>query len=146
MSEERQLYRCRRTVLEMLRDRGYEIGDAEIEESFEEFQARQLTHKNMHIIAYKPLPGRTNLSAADDSGNPTQMKEPIFVAFAPDEKLGQEAFKGLLEYMDKWSKENKDQCITELLNAILVVKGASTQIFKKVSHFILFVAHISMLI
>ena len=48
--------------------------------------------------------------------------------------------------MDKWSKENKDQCITELLNAILVVKGASTQIFKKVSHFILFVAHISMLI
>ena len=31
LTDERILYRCRKTVLEMLRDRGYEIGDAEIE-------------------------------------------------------------------------------------------------------------------
>ena len=40
LTDNRVLYRCRRTVLEMLRDRNYEIGDAEIEESFEEFEAR----------------------------------------------------------------------------------------------------------
>ena len=52
------------------------------------------------------------------------MKEPIFVAFAQDERLGQEAFKSLLEYMDKWSKEkNSDLLCSELLNAILVIKG-----------------------
>ena len=37
LSDERVLYRTRKTVLEMLRDRGYEIGDGEIEENFEEF-------------------------------------------------------------------------------------------------------------
>ena len=31
------MYRCRRTVLEMLRDRGYEVEDVAIEESFEDF-------------------------------------------------------------------------------------------------------------
>ena len=42
LSEERILYRTRKTVLEMLRDRGYEIGDGEIEETFEEFEQRYL--------------------------------------------------------------------------------------------------------
>ena len=55
------------------------------------------------------------------------MKEPIFVAFAQDERLGQEAFKSLLEYMDKWSKEkNPDLFCSELLNAILVIKGGQS--------------------
>ena len=74
------------------------------------------------------------MGAADDDGNAEQLKEPIFVCFAPDEKVGQEVFRSMLEYMDTWSKENKDanNC-SELLNAILIVKGTSTQIFKKVS-------------
>ena len=38
LTDERVLYRTRRTVLEMLRDRGYEIGDPEIEETFEDFE------------------------------------------------------------------------------------------------------------
>ena len=38
LTDERVLYRCRKTVLEMLRDRGYEIGDPQIEETFEEFE------------------------------------------------------------------------------------------------------------
>ena len=132
LTDERVLYRCRRTVLEMLRDRGYEIGDAEIEESYEEFEQRQLVHRNLHLIAMRPLQGRT-VQISDDPAQAQQQKEPIFVAFAQDDKIGQEAFKSLLEYMDKWSKENKDACCTELLNAILIVKGDASQIFKKVS-------------
>ena len=117
----------------MLRDRGYEIGDPQIEETFEEFEQRQLTHKNLNMIVTRPIPGRTSVIETDEAGNPGQMKEPIFVAFAPDEKLGQDAFRSLLEYMNKWTIENKDKLCIDLLNAILVVKGASSQIFKKVS-------------
>ena len=136
LTDSRVLYRCRRTVLEMLQDRGYEIGQAEIEETFDEFEARQLTKANLNIIAMRPIPGRTTTAATDEAGNAGQMKEPIFVAFAPDEKLGQEVFRSMLEYMDSWSKENKDDMLcTELLNAILVVKGSSTQIFKKVRNY-----------
>lgn len=35
--------------------------------------------------------------------------------------------------MSKWSDKNTDVLCTELINAILVVKGATTQIFRKVS-------------
>ena len=34
-SDNRILYRCHKTVLEMLKDRGYEIGDDLIEETYE---------------------------------------------------------------------------------------------------------------
>ncbi len=42
LTDERILYRVRKTVLQMLRDRGYEIGDAEIEETYEEFEKQYL--------------------------------------------------------------------------------------------------------
>ena len=61
------------------------------------------------------------------------MQEPILVLFLSEEKIGAEIFNTLLSYMGKWSEENKDLRNTELLNAILVIKGASSQIFKKVS-------------
>ena len=86
LTDTRVMYRCRKTVLEMLQDRGYDIGDAEIEESYEEFEARNLTNQN--IIAMRPKPGHTSVAHLDEDGNPMTMKEPIFVAFAPDEKLG----------------------------------------------------------
>ena len=90
----------------MLRDRGYEVGDAEIEESFEDFEQKHMSVKSMNMIATRPIPGRTNMDILDEFGNPAQIKEPIFVAFAPDEKLGQEAFKSLVGYMHKWSEQN----------------------------------------
>ena len=133
LTDERVTYRCRRTVLEMLKDRGYDIGDPEIEESFEDFETRLATLKSVNIIAKRPT-GKFNSAVLDEAGNPKPMMEPIFVAFAPDDKLGQEAFKSLLAYMSKWSDETtRDPCVTDMLNAILVVKGASSQIFRKVS-------------
>ena len=117
----------------MLRDRGYEIGDAEIEETFEDFEKRNLSVKSLNMIVTRPIPGRTSVEVMDEHGNPGQMKEPIFVAFAPDEKLGAEAFKSLVTYMYKWSEQNKDLLCNQLSNAILIVKGGTSQIFRKVS-------------
>ena len=70
LTEDRILYRCRKTVLEMLRDRGYEVGDAEIEESYEDFQQRNLNVKSQNMIVMRPIPGRTNFEALDEHGNP----------------------------------------------------------------------------
>lgn len=87
LTDERVTYRCRRTVLEMLKDRGYDIGDPEIEESFEDFETRLATLKSVNIIAKRPT-GKFNSAVLDEAGNPKPMMEPIFVAFAPDDKLG----------------------------------------------------------
>ena len=68
MSDERVLYKCRKTILEMLRDRGYEIGDPEIEETYEEFEARQLTHRSLNLIAMRPMQqGRNHATALEAS-------------------------------------------------------------------------------
>mmetsp|Transcript_41653 Transcript_41653/g.54864 ORF Transcript_41653/g.54864 Transcript_41653/m.54864 type:complete len:117 (+) Transcript_41653:75-425(+) len=115
----------------MLRDRGYEVGDAEIEETFEDFEKRNLTVKSLNMIVTRPIPGRTSLEVTDEHGNPGQMKEPIFVAFAPDEKLGNDAFKSLVGYMHKWSVQNKDVLCNELSNAIVIIKGTTSQVFRK---------------
>ena len=40
LTEERVEFQVRRTVFEMLNDRGYETGDAEMEESYEDFCKR----------------------------------------------------------------------------------------------------------
>ena len=133
MTDERVLYRCRKTVLEMLKDRGYEVGSAEIEETYDDFISRKLNMDRLTIIVHRPLPGRLNHAIQDEEGNPAQMQEPILVLFLSEEKIGAEIFNTLLSYMGKWSEENKDLRNTELLNAILVIKGASSQIFKKVS-------------
>ena len=80
LTDTRVLYRCRRTVLEMLRDRGYEIGDAEIEESFEDFEPRLETGGNnsLNMIVRRP----NGPVMTDEEGNEGQVKEPIFVVFA----------------------------------------------------------------
>ena len=53
LTEERARYRVRKTVLEMLRDRDYETGSAELEETFEEFcqKLEENPKDERHIIA-----------------------------------------------------------------------------------------------
>lgn len=61
------------------------------------------------------------------------MMEPIFVVFCQKDKISKEIFNPLIEYMDRWSKETRDnELCLDLLNCILIVKGDSTAIFKKV--------------
>jgi len=99
LTEPRVMYRCRKTVLEMLRDRGYEIGDAEIEESYEDFEQR---------ISMKHGAKAVSLNMIAKRPTPTGQNEPIFVVFAQDERLGAESLRSLLEFMDTWSKNNDD--------------------------------------
>lgn len=87
LTDERIFYRTRKTVLEMLRDRGYEIGDDEIEETYEEFEKKYLASpKILSFIARRPVHGA--MMDIDEGAAAEQMMEPIFVQFLKkDEKL-----------------------------------------------------------
>jgi hypothetical protein len=132
MSDERALYRVRKTVLEMLRDRQYNIADAEIEESFEDFEKRYHVKPQMNFLAHRavqPIEGDPDTKMEDDT-----MKEAIYVVFeTKKEKLSADDIKKLVSWMHQYSDEKKDSNSQELLNCIIVVKGGATAIGKKVS-------------
>ena len=112
----------------MLRDRKYEIGDAEIEETYEEFEKWYLTKPQMNFIAKRPVPGVPGMETD------LPMMEPIYVVFATkEEKLSKDAINKVVNFMHQYSQDNKHPNTQELLNAILIVKGGSTPIAKKVS-------------
>ena len=59
--------------------------------------------------------------------------EPIYVVFYPkDDKLSKEGINKVLNFMHNYSTENKNPNTTELLNSIIILKGGSTTIAKKV--------------
>ena len=57
LTDERILYRTRKTVLEMLRDRGYEVSEDELEETYEEFEKRFVNNTKMNFVAKRPVLG-----------------------------------------------------------------------------------------
>ena len=62
LTDERVQFRVRKTIFEMLRDRGYDTGNAELEETFEDFQRRIESGNTLNIITYK--------SSSDEVDNP----------------------------------------------------------------------------
>lgn len=70
VSVNRVLYRCHKTVLEMLQDRGYGIADDLIEMEYDSFEQRHLSKDNISILVKRPIPGRFNNSLLDAEGNP----------------------------------------------------------------------------
>ena len=54
MADERVFYRVRRTTLEMLRDRGYELPDGTVEETFDKFKERYNVEKNFNMLVERP--------------------------------------------------------------------------------------------
>jgi len=122
-------FRTRKTVLEILRDRGYEINDNDINQSFEDFKSDYETKPSQNFIAKREV---ADGGMEVDGAAKTKM-EPIFVVFATDvEKIGRETINKVITTMEQYTKMNEtDEQITEFLNAILIVKGGITPIAKK---------------
>ena len=121
MTDERIFYRTRKTVLEMLRDRGFEIGDDEIEETYEEFEKKYLAKPSMlNFVAKRAV--AANQMEVDDGQPASQLMEPIYVKFVKkEEKLSQEQVREIVLFMSSYSMANKQEDMQELQNAILIV-------------------------
>lgn len=135
MTEERVLYRVRKTVFEMLRDRGYQISDAQIEESFEDFEKSYLEQKQINFIAHRPIEDAS--ADAENERMEEGKDEVIYVVFQQnDEKLGQDSIKKLVTWMNTYSSSDSKSSKTEpLMNCIIVGKSGVTSLAKKVSEF-----------
>ena len=88
----------------MLRDRGYEIGDDEIEESYEEFEKKYLASpKILSFIARRPVRG--SMMDVDEGAENEQRMEPIYVKFVKkEEKLSHDQIKDIVCFMDGYCK------------------------------------------
>ena len=84
--DERMFYRVRKTTLEMLRDRGYELPEGAIEEDFEAFKLRFDENKNFNMLIYRPCQNENAAMMVDENqdGEVKQMVQPIFVVFHMD--------------------------------------------------------------
>ena len=134
LTDERVLYRTRKTVLEMLRDRGYEISEAELEETYEEFEQRYLARPQLNFIAKRVKLDRALVGDDEDGAGGEPMMEPIYVVFAnKEEKLGRDSIGKVVAFCDEYSKEKSTANTSQLLNVIIIVKGGATPIAKKVS-------------
>jgi hypothetical protein len=99
-------FRTRKTVLEMLRDRGYEINDADINQSVEDFKADYESKPSQNFIAKRHV--ADGAMDGEDGAQKTKM-EPIFVVFATDvEKIGRETINKVITTMEQYTKMNEE--------------------------------------
>ena len=63
MTDERVIYRVRKTVLEMLKDRGYGVATADIEEPFETFEERYSKDQKLNFLAHRPIQSSIPIAA-----------------------------------------------------------------------------------
>lgn len=135
MTDERVLFRVRKTVFEMLRDRGYRITDAQIDETYEEFEKTYLEKPQINFLAYRPTD--ENAGDNDNENMDDGKEEAIYVHFVnKDEKLSTESIKKLMTWMNTYSTDNKSTKMSDLLNCIIIVKSGATSLAKKVSEFL----------
>ena len=115
----------------MLKDRGYEIGTAELEETYEEFEAKDLVKRQLNLIAKRPV----QTSSFEEGGMEADqvMMEPIYVVFTTDkDTVNKDTINKIVVFMDKYSTENQNANTQPLTTAIVIVKGGTTPIAKKV--------------
>jgi hypothetical protein len=123
LTDERIFYHTRKTVLEMLRDRDYEIGDDEINETYEDLEKKYLTSpKIVNFIARRPVQG--SMMEVDEGAKTEQMMEPIYVKFIKkEEKLSHEQINEIVCFMSGYSKTGLQKDTQELQHAILITKS-----------------------
>ena len=90
MTDERVLYRVRKTVFEMLKDRGYQISkEDQIDQSFEDFEKEIALKPSMNFLALRPV--NSAGGDADNEDMKETLVEPVYVVFAnKEEKLSQD--------------------------------------------------------
>ncbi|KAL0224194.1 hypothetical protein P9112_003584 [Eukaryota sp. TZLM1-RC] len=100
--ESSRLFRVRKTVLQMLNDRGYRVLPEDLEESIEDFRSK-----------FGDTPSREGLTLLHSH---SVTNSQIFVFFPTDDKLGQKAVR---EYVNKMKGESVE-------HGIFVVKEGLT--------------------
>ena len=88
----------------MLRDRGFEIGDDEIEETYEEFEKKYLAKSSMLSFVTKRAVAGNQIEVYDGH----QLMQLIYVKFVKkEEKLSQEQVREIVLFMSSYSIANK---------------------------------------
>ena len=101
--EKLKLYKVRKTVIEMLQDRGYVIPKEKINETYDEFKDK-LESNSFQLVAAK------------DSSEGLLDDNKIYVIFPSEEKIAQDH---ITEYVKKLDEQNVFRCI-------LIVRGKIT--------------------
>eukprot|EP00347_Sterkiella_histriomuscorum_P021726 403332978 len=114
------LYRVRKTVLQMLKDRGYIVSDKKLKQTIEEFKATfNNTRDSLNLIVTKRQqvdPNDPNSQVAQNS----EEQQKLIVFFPDVEKLNMAALKQIAIKMLE----------VNCFNAIVIIKGA-TQISRR---------------
>ena len=137
MTDERVLYRVRKTVFEMLKDRGYQISkEDQIDQTFEQFEAEIALKPSINFLALRHVSGAGGDAENEDMKE--TLVEPVYVVFAnKEEKLSQDQMKKIMSFMHTWTTNTTDKpagCL-DLLNCIIIAKSGATSVTKKVSEF-----------
>ena len=113
------LYRVRKTVLQMLKDRGYIVSEKKLRETKDEFE-----HGKDGKPGYNGQRESLNMlySKKRQEGEPDDTVENILVFFPDQDKLGTDGLNNIAVAMLK----------NNVTNAIVVIKG-TTQITRRVS-------------
>ena len=99
-------FRTRKTVLEILRDRGYEINDNDINQSIDDFKSDYETKPSQNFIAKREV---ADGGMEGEGGAAKTRMEPIFVVFATDvEKIGRETINKVITTMEQYTKMNEE--------------------------------------
>ncbi len=107
------LYRVRKTVLQMLKDRGYIISEKKLLQSKEDFaQSYNGSRDSLNM----------RLSKRYEEGTDPNPMDQLYVVFPDQEKVN----------METLTKVTLMMCEHNVLNAIIIVKG-TTQISRRVS-------------
>ena len=102
------MFRVRRTVLEMLRDRTFEVDDDEITLTEEEYKNKLDSITSLNFAAIRNVRVMEEAENPEDEPDVKFEKEPILIIFAHDvEKIGKDAIRSMMKMMCDYNNTHK---------------------------------------